>query len=270
MSKTIQEFVKSSEKELGENIAFILDDEHTIKTDVIPTGIEVIDEAIGVGGIPRGRITEVFGAEGTGKTSICLQVIAKAQELGSDGLFIDAENAIVVDRIKKLGVDTSKLVISQPDSGEQALELVELACRSGRFSVIVVDSVAALVPQTEVDKDMGDNVMGRHAMLMSQAMRKLSAPVRKYNVALIFTNQVRTKFGFFPTDVTTGGRALQFYASLRLRMQSVGQVKNSKGTKVAGKYKVTIVKNKLAVPYKEAFFEIGEDGLKSKQNKETV
>ena len=262
MTDPLHEFLAEATKAFGDSAAIILDEGKKIDTDVIPTGISVVDNALGVGGIPRGRITEVFGAEGCGKTTLCLHAMSQAQKMGQNVLFIDAEHALSIERLHAIGVDTSKMVFSQPDSGEQALDIVEMGVRSQKFSLIVVDSVAALVPQVEIEKDMGESVMGVHARLMSQAMRKLTAPVSKYNVALMFTNQVRAKIGGYVTgEETTGGRALKFYASLRLRMSYIGQIKNTAGQRISGKYKLTVVKNKLAVPFKEAEFEINAYGL---------
>jgi recombination protein RecA len=255
-------FMDLCNKEFGDNTAIILDEDSKIDVDVVPTSIPIIDDAMGIGGFPRGRISEVYGAEGCGKTTICLHAIASAQKLGQYACFIDAEHALSPERMQAIGVDTSKLIINQPDSGEQALDLVEMVVRSGKFSIIVVDSVAALTPQAEVDKDMGESVMGVHARLMSQAMRKLTAPVSKHNVALVFTNQTRAKIGgYVPGTTTTGGNALKFYASMRLEMKFTGQIKNSEGQRVSGKYKMTVVKNKLAVPFKEAEFEINGYGI---------
>lgn len=262
MVDPIHEFIAESNKEFGDNTAFIIDENGKVDVDVIPTGIEVVDNAIGVGGFPRGRISEVYGGEGMGKTTLCLHAIASAQKMGLGALFVDAEHALSYERMKAIGVDTGKMVFHQPNSGEQALEFVEMAVRSEKFGVIVVDSVAALVPQAEIDKDMGDSVMGVHARLMSQAMRKLAAPVSKSNTALLFTNQTRSKIGGYgAAETTTGGAALKFYASLRLRMSYVGKIENSKGERISGKYKMLVVKNKLAVPFKEANFEINEVGI---------
>lgn len=257
-----QDLLNDINSEFGANTAMILDEESTLDVEVIPTGIEVVDKAIGVGGIPRGKITEVFGNEGCGKTSMCLHTIAQAQKMGLVAVFIDAEHSINHERMKALGVDTGKLIIHQPESGEMALELVEMTVRSGKVGIVVVDSVAALTPMAEIEKDMGDSVMGVHARLMSQAMRKLVAPVNINNVALMFTNQTRAKLGgFFGGETTTGGNALKFYASLRMKMQYTGQIKNSSGQRVSGKYKMTVVKSKLAIPFKEAEFEINENGI---------
>lgn len=262
MTDPLHEFLAQANKEFGDNSAFIIDENGKVDVDVIPSGVEVVDNALGIGGFPRGRISEVYGGEGMGKTTLCLHAIAQAQKMGLGTLFVDAEHALSYERMKAIGVDTGKMVFHQPNSGEQALEFVEMAVRSGNFGIIIVDSVAALVPQVEIEKDMGDSVMGVHARLMSQAMRKLAAPVSKENVALVFTNQTRSKIGGYgAAETTTGGAALKFYASLRLRMSYVGKIENSKGERISGKYKMMVVKNKLAVPFKEANFEINEIGI---------
>jgi recombination protein RecA len=258
----MREFIKTTKQEYADISLFLLDDTHTIKTEVIPTGISAIDNAIGVGGIPRGRVTEIWGGEGTCKTTLCLHTIAQAQKMGLGAAFIDVEHAITRERMEQIGVDTSALLMSQPDSAEQALELVEMMARSDKFAVIVLDSVAALIPQAEVEKEMGESVMGLQARMMSQAMRKLTAPISKHNVAVIFTNQTRMNIGGYGApETTTGGKALQFYASLRLKMQFIGQIKSADGNKIGGKYKMTVVKNKLAVPFKIVEFEVGESGI---------
>jgi recombination protein RecA len=264
MAKTdaLHEFMALTAAQYGDNTLIIPDENTKVKTDVIPVGVPVVDNAFGIGGIPRGRITEIYGKEASGKTTLCLHVIAEAQKIGLNAAFIDAEHAISFDRMRAIGVDTSKLVMTQPDNGEQALNLVDMMVRSGLFAVIVVDSVAALTPLAELEKDMGDSVMGVHAKLMSQAMRKLAGPVNKYNVAMMFINQTRSNIGGYGNpEVTTDGNALKFYASLRLKMQLVGQIKNPSGQRIGGKYKMTVLKNKLAVPYKEAQFELGEHGI---------
>jgi len=263
----LQDFLKLANEQFGDNTAIIIDENTKIDVEVIPSGIRVIDNAIGIGGIPRGRITEVYGKEASGKTTLCLHVIAQAQKMGLNAAFIDAEHALNLEMLQRLGVDTSKLVFSQPNSGEQALDLAEMMVRSGNFAVIVIDSVAALTPQVEVEKDFGESVMGVHGKLMSQAMRKLTAPVSKYKVAMMFTNQTRANIGGYGSpEVTTGGNALKFYASLRLRMQLIGQIKNSAGQRTGGKYKMTVVKNKMAVPFKEAEFEITQRGIDATGN----
>jgi len=257
------DFIKTVNAEYGENSAIVIDENTKVKVDVVPTGIPVVDKAFGIGGFPRGKISEVFGKEGSGKTTLCLHAIAQAHKMGQNTAFIDIEHSISFDRMKELGVDTKKLVFSQPNSGEEALNIVEMMVRSENFSIIVVDSVAALVPQVEVEKDMGENVMGVHAKLMSQAMRKLAAPVSKHNVALVFTNQTRSKIGVMwgNPETTTGGVALKFYASLRVKMTYTGKIKNTSGKQIAAKGKLTVVKNKLAVPFKEAEFEINQSGI---------
>jgi len=260
----LKSFIATANKELGDNTAILIDENYKVDVDVIPTGIENVDNAFGIGGFPRGKISEVFGKEGSGKTTLCLHAIAQANKMGLDCAFVDTEHAISFERMKELGVDTSKLLFSQPNSGEEALNLVEMMVRDGRFAMIVVDSVAALIPQVEVEKDMGDSVMGVHARLMSQAMRKLTAPTSKSNTALVFTNQTRSKIGVMwgNPETTTGGVALKFYASLRVRMAYTGAIKE--GTQqVAAKGKMTVVKNKLAVPFKEAEFEINQSGIDS-------
>lgn len=262
MNDSLHEFLAETNKEFGDNTVIILDENKTLDVAVIPTGVSIVDTAIGVGGIPRGRITEVFGNEGCGKTSLCLHTIAQAQQMRLNAMFIDAEHALSPERMKTLGVDTTKLVISQPDSGEEALNVAEMAIRSGKFAIVVIDSVAALTPLVEIEKDMGDSVMGVHARLMSQAMRKLTAPASKFGVALMFTNQTRSKIGGYGAQTTTtGGNALKFYASLRIEMKYVGKIENTKGERISGKYRATIVKNKLAVPFKVAEFEINGYGL---------
>lgn len=258
----LKQFIQTANKELGDNTAVLVDEDFKVDVDVIPTGIDNVDKAMGVGGFPRGKISEVFGKEGSGKTTLCLHAIAQAHKMGLNCAFIDTEHAINFERMKALGVDTGKLVFSQPQSGEEALNLVEMMVRDGRFAMIVVDSVAALIPQVEVEKDMGESVMGVHARLMSQAMRKLTAPTNKSNTALVFVNQTRSKIGVMwgNPETTTGGVALKFYASMRIRMAYTGKVTEGK-QQVASKGKVQIVKNKLAVPFKEAEFTIGEYGI---------
>lgn len=258
----LKSFVEEINKQTSANAAILLSENEKIDVDVIPTGVGSIDQATGIGGFPMGRISEVYGKEASGKTTLCLQTIAEAHKMGLNAAFIDMEQAISFDRMEKLGVDREKLVFSQPDSGEQALNLVEMMVRSNNFGIIVIDSVAALVPQSESEKDMGDSSMGVQARLMSQAMRKLAPPVNKSNVALIFINQVRSKIGvsWGNPEVTTGGTALKFYSSLRLKVTYTGKIKEG-GVQVASKGKVTVVKNKLAVPYKEAEFEINENGI---------
>ncbi len=255
--KIINDAISSIEKTYGKGAIMKLGDGVVAEVESIPTGALSLDFALGIGGIPRGRVTEVFGPESSGKTTLCLHIIAEAQKTGGLAAFIDAEHALDVNYAKKLGVDTANLLLAQPDYGEQALEITDTLVRSNALDIIVIDSVAALVPRSEIEGEMGDATMAVQARLMSQALRKLTGAISKSKTAVIFINQLRSKIGimFGNPETTTGGNALKFYASLRIDIRRIAAIKE--GNEVIGnRTKVKIVKSKVAPPFKEVEFDI--------------
>lgn len=255
--KILDDAIQTLEKAYGKGILMKLGDGVVNPVESIPTGALSLDYALGIGGVPRGRIVEIYGPESSGKTTVCLHIIAEAQKRGGLCAFIDAEHALDLNYAKRLGVDTNNLLLSQPDYGEQGLEITDTLVRSNAIDVIVIDSVAALVPRSEIEGDMGDATMAMQARLMSQALRKLTGAINRSKTCVIFTNQLRMKIGvmFGNPETTTGGNALKFYASVRMDIRKIAQIKDGSDA-IGSRVKVKIVKSKVAPPFKEVEFDV--------------
>jgi len=256
-SKALETALSQIERQYGKGTVMRLGDEPTVAVEVVPSGSLALDAALGIGGYPRGRVIEIYGPESSGKTTLALHAVAEAQRLGGTAAFVDAEHALDVSYAERLGVKVDDLLVSQPDSGEQALEIVDMLTRSGALDIIVIDSVAALTPKAELEGDMGDSHMGLQARLMSQALRKLTSSISRSRTMVVFINQIRMKIGvmFGNPETTTGGNALKFYSSVRLDIRRIGAIK--KGDEILGnETRVKVVKNKMSPPFKKAEFSI--------------